>query len=533
MKVRLAWVIALLMCGVGHASADARRDDLALLARSMHALDAADEQAADGILQGLSARGRELPEAAFQRGLVDFHLGRYAEGAREIERAVAAAPKSPHLTEWRTILSWVQAARDITHDFVQASSDHGRYVVYHEKGVDQVLVSYALDTLARADQALERHLGFHMVGPIRLEIYPSADSLARVSSLTLENIETSGTVALCKWNRIMIASPRSLLYGYPWLDTINHEFVHLALTRASRHQAPVWFHEGLAKLYERTWRGVSPGSYLPPSTSGLLTEAARDQKLIPFDRMHPSIAMLPSQEEAALAFAQVVTFLESFRKAYADAGLSRAVAAIAQGRDARRSLAEVAGSEFAELERAWQRGLRGRSDEPKPREIKRRFVRGTKDADESLDVPVERARKHLRIGDMLWSRGHLRAAGSEYARARTFAVGDPILASRVARAALHAERPAEAITALEPALGSHPTHAPLHSLRGEALLALGDVRPGLAALREALRLNPFDPFPHCQLAALSADDAEKRRERAACVLVGGPPAPRQRVGSVP
>ncbi len=525
-------VVAFLLCwvglqtsgmGVGLALAQAGRADLEIIASSVRALDAADVEAADRSLDMLSPAAKKLPEAQFQRGMVDFHLGRYAEGTRQIEQAIADAPKSPHLGSWRAVLAWVKAARDITHDFESVSSKDGRYVVRFEKGIDQVLVSYALDTLAKADQAIQKHLGIVIPGPIRLEVYPSARSLASVSSLSLENIETSGTVALCKWNRLMIASPRSLLYGYPWLDTINHELVHLALTRASRHQAPVWFHEGLAKLYERSWRGLTPAAYLQPATSSLLISAAHDRKLIAFDRMHPSIAMLPSQEEAALAFAQVVTFLESFRKTKGDEGLTLAIAAMAKGRDARAALADVADTEFAKLERGWQESLRTLPAQPKRQKLKLRFVENAQPADESLDVPVDRARKHLRIGDLLWGRGRKRAAGTEYTKARTFAPGDPILASRVARAALSNAQPSEAIPALDAALADHPSHAPLHALRGEALLALGQQEPALAALRETLRLNPFDPTPHCELARRSSDRSEQARERGSCVLLGGPP----------
>lgn len=517
----------LLFCCLSAASvsrAQVSRADLEVIASSVRALDNADVEAAERSLNMLSDAGKKLPEARFQRGMVDFHLGRYEAGTKSIEQAIADAPKSPHLAEWRALYDWVKAARDITKDFAEAKSSDGRYTIRYEKGIDQVLVAYALDALSKADRAIEKHLGIHVPGPIRLEVYPSARSLASVSSLSLENIETSGTVALCKWNRLMIASPRSLLYGYPWLDTINHELVHLALTRASKHQAPVWFHEGLAKLYERSWRGLTPAAYLQPATAGLLSGAAHGDKLIAFDRMHPSIAMLPSQEEAALAFAQVVTFLERFRKEQGDQGLARAINAMAEGRDARVALAEVAGKDFAALEKAWQEGLRSMPALSKPSELKLRFIENAKDADESLDVTVDRARKHLRIGDMLWGRGRKRAAEVEYTRARKFAPTDPILASRVARASLSNQRPKDAVPALDAALADHPSHAPLHALRGEALLALGEQSPGLSSMREALRLNPFDPTPHCELARLSSDRGEQARERASCVLLGGPPA---------
>jgi len=104
----------------------------------------------------------------------------------------------------------------------------------------------------------------------------------------------------------------------------------LALTYASKNRAPVWFHEGLAKLYERTWRGEAPSARLTPASETLLGNAAREKRLIGFERMHPSIAMLPSQEDAALAFAQVATFLERFREAQTDRGLANAIERMSQ-----------------------------------------------------------------------------------------------------------------------------------------------------------------------------------------------------------
>jgi tetratricopeptide (TPR) repeat protein len=523
---RLLAALALLSC-LGHAGlVRAAPQDLDHLRASVDALDSADPELAKQRLEQLSPAASSLPEARFQRGMVLFHLGEYAEAASEIEHAIASAPRSSRMAEWRQVLSWVTAARDLTREFDEARSADGRYVVRHARGVDEVLVSYALDALERADAAVQKLLGIHLPSPIRLEVYPSARALASVSSLSLDNIETSGTVALCKWNRLMIASPRSLLYGYPWLDTINHELIHLALTRQSQNRAPVWFHEGLAKLFERTWRGDAPAAYLAPSTLALLTDAAKSKKLIAFDRMHPSIAMLPSQEDAALAFAQVVTFLERFRDERGDAGLTAAIDAIRRGKDAREALSGVAGESFVKLEKDWQHGL-----EQKPRkkgaakgpELKLRFVDDPKGADESLDVPVERARKHLRIGDLLWGRGHKPGAAREYEKARSFAPSDPILASRVARAQLSGGKAQAALSALDSALGGHPSHAPLHALRGTALLQMGRSDEAEDALREAIRLNPFDPTPHCELARRSQNGSEQTRERRACVLLGGPP----------
>ena len=496
------------------------------LEQSVRALDQNDVVEAERTLSQLPVEDQQLPEPLFQRGLIHFYNGQYAEGAREMEGAIAAAPRSPQLAEWRRLLAWASAARDITADFEHASSPDGRYQIAYPKGVDAVLVPYALEALRSADQALETQLGIHLPAPIRLEVYPSARTLAEVSSLSLEHIQTTGTVALCKWNRLMVASPRSLLYGYPWLDTINHELVHLALSYASKNHAPVWFHEGLAKLFERTWRGLSPGAYLAPPTASLLLKAARDKKLIAFERMHPSIAMLPSQEDAALAFAQVVTFLERFRERFGDAGLTRTIQLLASGLDVRFALAKVASVSFPELEAQWRADLSERQNPEPPvagppgKELKLRFVENGA-ADESLDVSEGRARKHLRVGDLLWSRHRTLAAAREYETAQRLSPTDPILASRVARASLAANDAARALNALDLALREHPTHEPLQALRGTALIALSRAPEAHDPLVEAIRLNPFDPAPHCQLARISDGSDGQARERNACKLLSG------------
>lgn len=511
----LALLAALLVVYPSRSRAD-RLDE------SMAALDESDVERAAKLLAAASQEEQTSPRGMFQRGMLSFLRGNYAEADALLEKAIADSPRSPHLGDFRKLREWAHAAEEISHDFAEATADNGRYLVRYQKGPDEVLASYALDTLRSADQAIQSQLGIKLPSPIRLEIYPSARSLAQVSSLTLAHIETTGTVALCKWNRLMIASPRSLLYGYPWLDTINHELVHLALTFASKNKAPVWFHEGLAKLYERTWRGESPSSQLTPFTDTLLTTAAREKRLIGFERMHPSIAMLPSQEDAALAFAQVVTFLALFREKQGSQALSRAIEQIARGADARNALARIADQSFESLEQIWQKSLLEKTPASKPttKDLKLRFVEAGK-ADESLDVPEAQARRHLRVGDMLWGRNHPVAAAREYEAGQRNAPADPILASRVARASLTQSQAERALSAVEPALRDHPHHAPLYVLKGQALLLLGKTGESASALRESIRQNPFDPTPHCSLVKASDNERERGLEQNKCARLGG------------
>jgi tetratricopeptide (TPR) repeat protein len=338
----------------------------------------------------------------------------------------------------------------------------------------------------------------------------------------LEQIETSGTVALCKWNRLMVTSPRALVRGYPWVDTIAHELTHLYLSFATQERAPVWLQEGTAKLLERRWRRSVEGFVLDPTSRNLLLRATRDGKLLTFDQLHPSIALLPSQDDATLAFAQVSTFMNSFVTTHGERALRDALSAISQGVDARDALSRAASRRFGELERDWKATLPKAAPANAPRKLARRFSTGGSVPDESQDVAVSEARRFLRIGDMLWHRQHPRGAMLEYEKAHRADLDDPIVAARLARSALEAGDPGRSLAALEPLLQRYPEHAPTHAVRGAALHELGRIPEARVALLEAIRINPFDPDPHCRLERIAEAAEQASTERSACELLAHP-----------
>jgi tetratricopeptide (TPR) repeat protein len=195
---------------------------------------------------------------------------------------------------------------------------------------------------------------------------------------------------------------------------------------------------------------------------------------------------------------------------------------MASGEDARDALAAVAGEPFARLETRWREALRRRPAPPEnpPPMIAMRFRHGEGEVDESTEVE-ERARRAFRLGDLLWDHGRAGAASIEYEKAHRAAPEDPIVASRLGRAALTGGRARVAIDALAPLVARHPEHAPLRATLGSAYVAEGDMVHARPELIEAIRLNPFDPEPHCGLARAAADDGARRRETETCRSLGG------------
>ena len=243
--------------------------------------------------------------------LAEFYAGDYeaaADGIAELRKNPRSATGLGPLVD--VIVNTYETTKNYE------TFTHENYEVRYAPGPDEILVPYAIDTLKAASEALEAELGVKMVSPIRLEIYPDAESLARVSTLSVEAIRTTGTIALCKWGRLMIASPAALMHGYPWLDTIAHEYVHLLLTKATLDQSPVWLQEGLAKFLETRWRQDQASLRHDPASNQLLHDAVEANELLDFDQLHPSIALLPTQEAASLAFAQVSSFIEMYYREY-------------------------------------------------------------------------------------------------------------------------------------------------------------------------------------------------------------------------
>jgi tetratricopeptide (TPR) repeat protein len=230
--------------------------------------------------------------------------------------------------------------------------------------------------------------------------------------------------------------------------------------------------------------------------------------------------MLPSEDQAILAFAEVATFMEAYVARHGTTALRMGLDAIAAGDDARVALAKPAGVEFRALENEWRKGIS--SDAPEAaRTLKMRFRVGDGEADESSDVTESSARRFLRLGDLLWDRQRPAAASKEYEKAHRADPLDPIVAARWGRAALAAGNPKSAIEALTPQTTLYPGHAPTHAVLGAAHLELGEREQALRELREAVWLNPFDPSPQCGLAEVASESREITRAKRACALLRG------------
>ncbi|HVR00845.1 MAG TPA: hypothetical protein VMT47_01825, partial [Polyangia bacterium] len=221
----------------------------------------------------------EAPQTLYVKGYEQFLEGDYADAVHDLEASLAAGPRDASAVNARELRALAAEARDAIKDHKEERFGH--FIVRYP-AVDGVLLPYAREALEAAYRALHDDLGFEAELPIRIELYRSPSDLAAVSSLTVAEVARTGTIALCKWARLMVTSPRALATGYPWLDTINHELVHYAVSSLTRDRAPVWLQEGLAKFLERRWHEPA-GGRIPPAMEHMLAKALRTGKLISFE----------------------------------------------------------------------------------------------------------------------------------------------------------------------------------------------------------------------------------------------------------
>lgn len=469
---------------------------------------------ARALLADLEKRAPDSAEVKWLRAELAFQSGNYAAALSLLDKLPDTAVdglvgSTKKLT--RTTLAVVET-------FVDVKSPKGHFVIRHAPGPDATIAILAGEVLDAAWEAIGDDLGLKPADPIRVELLGAPADLAKLSPLTEAEIETTGTIALSKYNKLMVVSPRATIFGYPWMDTLAHEYTHLIVSRISQDTVPVWLQEGLARFEQVRWR-KAPGVQLTNSEQAMLQAALKKGRLITFDEMHPSMAKLPSQDAAALAYAEVYNLVGWMHGKVGFKGLRDILGAQKDGKSARRAVSETLELPWAKVEQAWHTSLKPGSSVGPVRSRPIKFGKGGSGDTENIGLEQvnTRARKHARLGGMLRARGALEAAAIEYEKA--LAVGpDPFVAGKLARTLVELGRHERAIELATPLVAADDHDAVAAVTLGIARSARQEWAQAITAFEQALRMSPFDPTTRCGLADAygKTSDGRAARERAAC-----------------
>lgn len=370
---------------------------------------------------------------------------------------------------------------------------------------DRALAPLIEDTIAKARDTLTKDLGVDWPLPTRVVIVRDLLSLSAMTGLPYKSAQTTGTVAVAKWGRVTLLSPRASPHGYSWRDTITHELTHLAVTRATGDRAPLWLQEGVAKREEIRWRDPGPFDDRP-SPEAIVQKGTELGLTLSLDKLGPSIAMLPSADAAMVAFAEVTSFVRFYARTAATPGaddaLPKLFAALKEGREPDEALLAASGADLPAWDVKWKAWVAGRPHES----LSALFGLGGdhEDQDKLRDL-----RDRSRLAELLLAREHAPEAVKELDRIELAgspvaaegwdrAMGDPGVRWLRARALEAAGRQKDAEPLVDDPKQVLSSYGPWWATRGRWARMKGDEPTATASFIEAVAADPFWPEAACE-----------------------------------
>ncbi len=368
---------------------------------------------------------------------------------------------------------------------------------------DRALAPLMFDTIARARDQLTRDLGVDWPRPTRVVVVRDLLSLSVMTGLPYKSAQTTGTVAVAKWGRVTLLSPRASQHGFAWRDTLAHELTHLAVTRASRDRAPLWLQEGVAKREEVRWRLPGPFDDRPPADA-IVRRGGELGLILPFDKLGPSIAMLPSADAATVAFAEVTSFVRFYSQTQGSGALAELLAELRIGKEPDAALLESSGADLHGWDRKWRAYIASLPREPLPA----LFGLGADRNDMSRWVDL---RDRSRLAELLLARGHASEALTELDGVAPSPVrsgpdlGDPSERWMRARALEAAGRREEGAPLVADPQSVATSYGPWWAVRGRWARLRGDSSTADESFSEAVAVDPFDLEAACESADPAVD----------------------------
>ncbi len=368
---------------------------------------------------------------------------------------------------------------------------------------DQAMAPIIAETIVKARDALTRDLGVTWPKPTRITIVRDLMSLSAMTGLPQEAAQTTGTVAVAKWGRVTLLSPRASHHGYAWRDTVAHELTHLAVTRATADRAPLWLQEGVAKREEIRWR--DPGPYDDRPSPDVIVQRGVELKLdLPLDKLGPSIAMLPSADAAMVAFSEVTSFVRYLATTASPEALPRLLLALRQKKTVDAALVEASGADLKGWDTKWRAYIAARPKETLPA----LYGLGAKPPN------LREVRERVRLAELLIGRSHPGEALAELDHIRgpylAEALSDPSLRYIRVRGFEATSRGKEGEPLLAEPKDVVASYGPWWAIRGRWARVKNDDAVADASFVEAVAADPFDIESACQTLDFSKNPTDPK-----------------------
>lgn len=422
----------------------------------------------------------------FHRDVLYFE-GRYAELERVLDTLEYPKedPEDTH-TPYRKTIAASQGLLRYEQDGIS---------IRHANGVEEILAHEAYETLARSREEYKKIFGGVPEHTLVMDVFPTAARFIDASSLPPEAVRTTGVIALSKWSRLLLTSPRASAGGYGWKDTAAHEYIHLVVSYLSDDRAPVWLQEGLAKYFEGVWRG-NTHSYLSSLQQSLLAKALQDGSFVPFEKFRYSMAYLDSAEEASLAYAQVSSMVHFLREKRGLDAFPTLLSRVQQEEDPMFVMADLAGyASFEDFRAGWEQFLRKQPLIKDKIKVAPPALDG--DGGDFASDPVlaerEDLKKYMRVGELLLNANRPKAAMIEFEKVvDENEPPSPTLLHRKAQCQLMLKNEAKALRLAQKGEKLYPEFLELQMFLGELQQQRGFLKKAIEHWKTAHDINPFD-----------------------------------------
>jgi len=437
-------------------------------------------------------------------GLSYFYKGDYGKALEYVQTACEIEPGNE---EAKKLVSFVKGTKELTDDFHSYLSEH---FLLRLADKDTILVDYTLGALEKAYQEIGKAFGYLPEEKVLVEIYPTSEGFTYASSLSQKQIEISGAIGICKFNRIMVISPRCLVYGYRWLDALCHEFIHYTIAKITGLNVPLWLNEGIAKYHETVWR-VGELNYLLPLYRDSLYRASRQGRWISFQEMCRGMPSLGSREDVILAFAEVSWAVDYLLRYFGREKLVGFLNKLAwytgkEGELNRGKLEEKWDEEFlqffgigqVEFQKILGKFLEGANLEETSGIVSDSFK--LREQGEELDEVEEYvgmgARGHVRLGDIYRQRGRYDVAIIEYGKGLKNEPGNHIILNKMGKAYIALGKIENGEEFFKKSLQSNPNYAQTYNELAGLYFAQDRFQLALENYEESNQINPFNPLIH-------------------------------------
>jgi len=366
---------------------------------------------------------------------------------------------------------------------------------------DEVMAKPGLEVLEKAYQALGKDFNFFPAGEkILVDIYPRPEDLASAVDLEDKMIKDSGTIAICKFRRLMLASPRAALFGYDYQTTLCHELAHFFVYSRNGDTVPIWFHEGLAKYEDGSYKGEA--GLMDPVAKSFIASAIKNNELISFEQMHPSFARFKTPKQGQLAFAEVETMVDYMRNSCGSDSWFKMLDLLKSGKNDKVALEQVCGKPFNEVWNGWKKYVTAKNWQVFPGAMVMKLeFKEHEGMEEAMEVMAVKgaAYEYTRLGDLLRDRSSYQAASVEYKKALEYEPYNAKIMNKLGLARILAGNYKEALEPLSKLTEIYPGYSTGFVNLGWAYFGLKDDDKAIIALNRALVLNPFNPTPYQQL----------------------------------